>query len=428
VILWIVNTFQFGEYIATKVGDYITKESRIQIKFESAVGNWKQKLIRLKHVSVVREGSEEHKQSAVHLTIDYVDIKLSLLWLLEGRGILKMCKASGIRGTIDRRFEGTDGNRNKRPPRRKERRGDFVLENLTLSDALVTLYLPDLSHRPLPISIYSLNCDWVRKQWMLFDLLSAKSVVGRFDSSLFTFGIPQRVGPHPVNNNNLRELKIDGVPFEVINRSATGPLGWIKEGTMDISAIIALPAKHIEGVTDTKYYGSSMNGAGGSYHGDVASHIDYTDTDTQEDHLTFRVECMFNHLLVVAPLYTPHLSYLSNALIHPILSYMNAHSKHIPLSFEMPIPLSEFDGAWTPIEAGIWEAMSSAVGVAFAQAVDEKKNADTLKEAAGTFLKDVWDWMGGLVPTRTPTYESNTISSTEGELPQHNNDVVVSHA
>lgn len=51
-------------------------------------------------------GSEAHKQSAVHLTIDYVDVKLSLLWLLEGRGILKMCKASGIRGSIDRRFEG----------------------------------------------------------------------------------------------------------------------------------------------------------------------------------------------------------------------------------------------------------------------------------------------------------------------------------
>jgi len=286
--------------------------------------------------------------------------------------------------------------------RRKAKRGDFVLENLTLSDTLVTLYLPEPSHRPLPISIYSLNCDWFRKQWLLFDLLSAKSVVGRFDTCLFTFGIPQRVGPHPINNSNLRELKIDGVPFEVMNKSATGPLGWIKEGTLDISATIVHPPKYIEGVTDAKFYGK--NGAGGSYGSDVPAHMDDVDTDTYEDILTFRVDCMFNHLLVVAPLYTPHLSYLSNALIRPVLSYMNAHSKHIPLSFEMRIPLSEFDGAWTPSEAGIWEAMSSAVGIAFAQAVDEKKNADTLKTAAGTFLKDVWGWVGGLVPSRSPTY------------------------
>lgn len=241
---------------------------------------------------------------------------------------------------------------------------------------------------------------------MLLDLFSAKSVVGRFDTCLFTFGIPQRVGPQPANNSNLRELKIDGVPFDAINKSATGPLGWIKEGTLDISAIIAHPPKYIEGISDSPKwnYGSyGLHGTAGSYGSDV-THMDDMDAETNDDTLAFRVDCMFNHLLVVAPLYTPHLSYLSNALIHPILSYMNAHNKHIPLTFDMRIPLAEFDGAWTPSEAGFWDFMSKAVGEAFAQAVAEKKNADTLKTAAGTFLKDVWGWMGALVPARTPTY------------------------
>ena len=45
-----------------------------------------------------------------------------------------------------------------------------------------------------------------------------------------------------------------------------------------------------------------------------------------------------NHTKFDPPLYTPELSYFNNALAQPISRYMNAHSKHIGLSFEMYIP------------------------------------------------------------------------------------------
>lgn len=36
-----------------------------------------------------------------------MDVKISLLWMLEGKGILRACKASGVRGFVDRRSEIT---------------------------------------------------------------------------------------------------------------------------------------------------------------------------------------------------------------------------------------------------------------------------------------------------------------------------------
>ena len=49
-----------------------------------------------------------------------------------------------------------------------------------------------------------------------------------------------------------------------------------------------------------------------------------------------------NHILLEPPLYNPELSYMNNALIQPISRYMNAHAKHVGLSFEMFIPEVKF--------------------------------------------------------------------------------------
>lgn len=59
------------------------------------------------------------------------------------------------------------------------------MENLSVSDLLIQLYLPEPNSRPLPVSIYTLECDRFRFHWLFLDLLSAKSVVGKFDISMF---------------------------------------------------------------------------------------------------------------------------------------------------------------------------------------------------------------------------------------------------
>ena len=61
------------------------------------------------------------------------------------------------------------------------------MEYLSVSDLLIQLYLPEPNSRALPVSIYTLECDRFRFHWLFLDLLSAKSVVGKFDVSLYTF-------------------------------------------------------------------------------------------------------------------------------------------------------------------------------------------------------------------------------------------------
>src|SRR5690349_19407249 len=80
-------------------------------------------------------GEENH--SIIDLTIDEIDVKLSMLWLLEGKGLVKEARIKGVRGTVDRRTERNDPN--WRPRNRKWQRGDYELTDFTLEDLLITL-------------------------------------------------------------------------------------------------------------------------------------------------------------------------------------------------------------------------------------------------------------------------------------------------
>lgn len=340
-----------------------------------------------------------------------MDVEISLLWMLHGKGILKACKASGVRGHVDRRPEITyyANNPNHVPIKRTWHRGDLEMEKLIVSDLLIQMYLPDPSDsRPLPVSIYTLDCDRFRFHWLFLDLLSSKSVVGKFDGCLFTFGIPQRVDfvrstvEHTARE---RELKINGIPMRLLSKTATGPLGWIKEGTLDISLNITLPTwesstKHKEvepeplpssevELIETEEIIPEIEGGGG----------EDMDSDTT---LEMRFDVMFNHLRASAPLYTPELSYINNAVVHPILAYINSHNKHIPLTFYVQLAVPGLEGARSPAEAGMWDAMSGSVAVAFGKIVHDTQNTETLRNVANTLLKDCWMWLSGWV--YSPTY------------------------
>lgn len=80
-------------------------------------------------------GEENH--SVVDLTFEEVDVKLSALWMLEGRGLVKELTARAIRGTIDRRTERYDPN--WKPVRRTWQRGDFEFTKFLVEDILITL-------------------------------------------------------------------------------------------------------------------------------------------------------------------------------------------------------------------------------------------------------------------------------------------------
>ena len=71
------------------------------------------------------------------MTIDEVEVKLSAVSLLEGRGIVTELTARGMRGLLDRRTEKPDPN--YKAVRRTWQRGDFEFEKLIVEDVLVTV-------------------------------------------------------------------------------------------------------------------------------------------------------------------------------------------------------------------------------------------------------------------------------------------------
>jgi mitochondrial distribution and morphology protein 31 len=97
--------------VARALSDYLTQETGIHIAFESAiVPKWKDSRISFKNVSVSRNLPDEidhmisSQESIVRLTIDSVDVTLSLLRWLEGRGIIQDAIIKGVRGEIGMNF------------------------------------------------------------------------------------------------------------------------------------------------------------------------------------------------------------------------------------------------------------------------------------------------------------------------------------
>lgn len=226
----------------------------MQVSFGSAEPNWKEGKIRFRNMKVYCGEPEQPDQpdnyTRYDLNIDTFDVDISMARLLEGKGLARTCSLSGIRGTIDRTH--------LRPVsgwRYRSQSGDFDLEGLTVKDALLTVLQRDF--RPVTVSVLSAELPRLRKRWLMFDLLSARSAVGMFDRCLFSVHTPQIEvdgDANPVRTtaySKLRHLKIDGLNVDHFGAGSTsGPLGWLQRGTVDIDAFVQLPSNYREPAED----------------------------------------------------------------------------------------------------------------------------------------------------------------------------------
>jgi len=246
------------DYIARAISDYLTSETGVTIIFESAiVPKWKDSRISFKNVYVSRRpqslkprptirhehlagvgydvsnhpayhrvGEEEDDSDGSHLalededsnytmfdlTIDSVDVTLSLWRWFDGRGLVEDAVVKGVRGVIgtslvshsesatdeattDRTnvFWDPDNPLNPALFRHQYRPGDFELDKLQLEDVLVTVYQPG-NFRPYTASIFRADIHTFRKRWLFYDFLRAENVVGQFDNCLFSLHRPQSIG------------------------------------------------------------------------------------------------------------------------------------------------------------------------------------------------------------------------------------------
>ncbi|OAQ64177.1 mitochondrion biogenesis protein [Pochonia chlamydosporia 170] len=348
------------------------------------------------------------------VTIANVNVTLSFLNWWNGKGLLKDVEVNGVRGVVDRTsvqwpVEEID----PLSYRHEHQPGDFEIESFKLEDLLLTIHQPD-DFRPFSVSIYSCELPRLRKQWLFYDFLSANHMSGSFDGSLFTIhprqvhGIVSRqdqgamLGLGEENAwKKFSRLRIDGLRIDHLNRGVEGPFGWIYEGNVDIVADVMLPAETDEGITKvmTDFYdqleevvilnkqrllpNSTDNSPVlvQSGHLSEAGHVDAPEISDdgeggEEDrrYLIMDMRIHMNDVKAAVPLFTRDISYVNQALVRPIVAYINAKKTYIPISCRIVKRLSDFDGSWSVFDCGLMNDASVETYDAFAKDVEDQQS------------------------------------------------------
>lgn len=322
------------------------------------------------------------------LNVDSIDVTLSLRRWLDGKGLVGDAVVKGVRGVIDRRSVHWDPENPLDPAafRHPARQGDFELESLQLEDVLVTVYQPG-DFRPYTTSIFRADIRKLRKQWLFYDFLSAENVVGQFDNCLFSLHKPQSIGRTTERDlrdgkwSRMSRIRIDGVNIDHLQNSTTdqgGPLSWITSGKVDAVLDIKFPRDLDEGFPFNaileELAGVITTAATVSLNIDripgqrelakpplSAPFTEESEGDSDKSKVVIDIDLRFRDLKASVPLFTSDLTYVNNALIRPIVAFMNAHHTLVPIHCRVIKDLSDFDGAWTMWETGLMDEISLKV-------------------------------------------------------------------
>ncbi|KAG4301033.1 hypothetical protein PCK1_002732 [Pneumocystis canis] len=366
LLLVVVNSVFAQEYLATKIGEYLTKET------------------------------EDTNYTQFDLTIEDINVVFSFIKWFNGTGIIKDIDIKGVRGVIDSSCTYMqDGNLFLDPKlfRKKHQLGDFEIENFRLKNVLVTVYQSN-NFRPFTINIYNCELPRLRKQWLLYDILNANTISGSYDNSLFTL--------HPCQTffNELNEkdktvkktrLRIDNVNIDHLNRGIEGPFGWITHGYVDFILDFVFPDGNI--IDFTKMIYNIVDNVGSIFIQD-GNEKDPFVTQNSENYALFGLlrklvenknsenskiskakEMMIDIKMILhgvkanVPLFTKELSYVSNALIRPIVAYINSHHACIPVTCKVIKDLEDFNGSWTIYDSGLMDDLSKEIYETFAKSV-----------------------------------------------------------
>lgn len=347
------------------------------------------------------EEEEDTNYTQFDVTINTVNVTLSFVKWWNGKGLLRDVEVKGVRGVVDRTSVHWDGEYiDPKTYRHEHNPGDFEIDIFKMEDLLVTIHQPN-GFRPFSVSIFSCELPQLRKQWLFYDFLSANNMSGAFDGSLFTIH-PRQIhgfaGSHatPSDHNvdgeaNLwkkrSRLRIDGLKIDHLNRGVEGPFGWIHEGNVDIVADVMIPAETDDSiakvmsdfydrmeatVTSNRYLHLGDNSAPEgepSAEEHEASYLEQLKRDDDKRFLIMDLRVHLNDVKAAVPLFTQDLSYINQALIRPIVAYINSKRTFIPINCRIVKRASEFDGSWTIFDSGLMEDLSAETYEAFAKDV-----------------------------------------------------------
>ncbi|KAE8144495.1 mitochondrial distribution and morphology proteins-domain-containing protein [Aspergillus avenaceus] len=436
-----INTVLAQETLARWIGNYLTRSSGVKVVFESAiVPKWKDGVITFKNVFVSRRPGQgtghvskgspktaaavaaaaalsdlpgpdlsDQRQSSAEedtnytqfdLAIETVNVTLSFTKWINGKGLLRDVEVKGIRGVVDRRYVfWSDDDLDPKSYRHEHNPGDFEIDSFKMSDVLVTVYQPD-NFRPFSVSIFSCDLPQLRKQWLFYDFMSANMMSGSFDNSLFTIhprqthsftgaqlgnGAEEDGKPSPWKKHS--RIRIDGLNIDHLNRGVQGPFSWIYEGMVDIVADIMFPADNDESLSKVManiYDRLEATVTLNQSREPASQNLPPPGEAVVENDRRFLVTDLRLHLnnaRAVVPLFTRDLSYINNALIRPIVAYINSRRTFIPVNCRLVKRVEDFDGSWTTFDSGLMDDLSAAVYDAFARdVVDEQARKRRFKK------------------------------------------------
>jgi len=341
----------------------------------------------------------------INLDIDTIDVTLSLWRWLDGKGLVKNAVIKGVRGVMDRRNVFWDWTAVYNPAdyRHPDGPGAFELESLRIEDALVTVY-QTRRFRPFFVSIYKAEIGRFRRQWMFYDFMSAESIVGQFDNCLFSVHKPQSVSRtrdaamKDEGWKRLSRLRIDGVNIDHLKAtlsSGDGLWSWIQSGKVDAVLDVRFPTHPDDDNLDLSQIISNITAElteqldripgqrelarpalevpSDREESEVAIAEDLQG-DTKQRKVEIDIDLRFRDLKAAVPIWTSELSYVNNALIRPIVAFINANRTLLPIRCRIVKDISDFDGSWTLWETGLMDEIAAKTYDALAYHVQHGMN------------------------------------------------------
>ncbi|MCJ1351556.1 MAG: Mitochondrial distribution and morphology protein 31, mitochondrial precursor [Icmadophila ericetorum] len=345
---------------------------------------------------------EDANYTQFDVSLETVNVTLSFTKWFNSKGLLQNVEIKGVRGVIDRRSVHYSGEHiDPRTYRHQHNPGDFELDSFKMEDLLLTVYQPK-DFRPFTVSIFTCDLPQLRRQWLFYDFLSANVISGSFDESLFTIHPRQIHGSLASQLPNGMEardsipwkkqsrLRIDGLNIHHLNRGVEGPFSWIHEGNVDIVADIMFPADNDESIarivsdfydrmeatvtskpmssTDTISIINNNESEGVDEKLPIAPALNHAD---DKRFLVMDLRVHLNDVRAAVPIFTKDLSYVNNALIRPIVAFINSRNTFIPINCRLIKRASEFDGSWTIFDSGLMDDLSAETYRAFVKSIED---------------------------------------------------------
>lgn len=419
LVIFTFNTVFAQEFVARKLGEFITKNSKLIVTFEHAiVPGWSDGKISFKKCFVSKrpksttkflkgsqaeayanrldssdnEPEDDGNYTQYDLTIEEVNITLSFRKWVNGTGIVDTMEIKGLRGVVDRTHVHWDPEDDATDYKNVHQFGDFEFNAFTMEDVLFTLLQPN-DFRPFNVAIYNCELLKLRKHWLFYDFLNANIMSGSYDNSLFTIHKRQRLNdfddvamPLDVTDSTallpwkrVNRLRVDSLNIDHLNRGLEGPFGWISDGKVDMIGDVMVPedskdlnvAEIVSIITHsihkeaTRYRNPEVNIKRQDHISRLTNSSDATDaTIDSHDILKYFVldlTIRLNNVRALVPFKAPELSYVNYALIRPIVAYINLRNAFIEIKSRVVKNLEDFSGSWTIYDSLLMDDISEEV-------------------------------------------------------------------